>query len=81
MGRDFAIDVNIGLRVRHANDADPEAMAMPHRLKRNVDHVNVMGMEMRHLASVTFKRVNAFANTIQKDRTVPSVVKTTMATR
>lgn len=79
MGQDFAINVNIGLKVLHANDVDLVVMAMPHQLKRNVDHVNVMGTEMKHLAYVIFKLVNAFANTILRDQTVLNAVKITMA--
>lgn len=78
MGQVFAINVNIGLKVPHANDVDPEAMAMPHRLRRNVVHVNVMITEIKHSAFVIFKQVNAFANTILKDQTVPNAVKITM---
>lgn len=47
MGQEFAINVSTGLKVPPANDVGLEAMAMPHQLKKDVDHVNVMGMEMK----------------------------------
>lgn len=80
MGQDFAINVNIGLKVLHANDVGQEVMAMQHPSKRNVDHANAMVMAMRHWAFVISKRENASANITLKEQTVPNAVKITMET-
>lgn len=81
MGLDFAINVNIGLKVLHASDADQEAMAMQRQSKRNADHANATAMAMKHWAYATFRRVNAFASTTLKEPTVPNAVKITMEIR
>lgn len=77
MGLEFAINVSIGRKAMHVNDVDRGAMVMPHPLKRDADRVNVTDMEMKRWEFVTFKLVNAFANTTLRELIVPNAVKIT----
>lgn len=77
MGPVIAINASTGLRVIRANDVELVVLVMRRHWKRGVDHVNAMNMEMKRSAFVTFKRANAYANTIPRDRIVRNAAQTT----
>lgn len=75
MDQEFVINVNIGRKVNRVKNVDQEAMEMQHQSNWNVDLVNVMDMEMKHSASVTYKQVNVSVNTTPKETIAKSVAQ------